>query len=358
VDPLHLEQLLVLPRQRVLGLAQDPHQRLLVELLERRDHGQPADELGDEPELQQVLGLHLFQQSTHRALVAPTDVGAEPHALHADAAPDDVVEPDERAAADEEDVRGVDLEELLLRVLAAALRRHAGGGPFDDLEESLLDPLARDVTRDRGVVPLARDLVDLVDVDDAALALLDVVVGILEQREDDVLDVLTHVARLGEAGGIGDRERHLEEACQRLGQERLARPRGTDQQDVGLLQLDVARDQLGIDALVVVVHRDGEDLLRTLLADDVLIEDLLDLRRLRHRRRRGQGLFLVAFLGDDVVAEIDALVADVDRRPRDQLAHLVLALAAERADEIARPVIPVLCHRRPLRPSSSRDGSR
>ena len=38
---------------------------------------------------------------------------------------DDLVEPGERAAADEQDVRRVDREELLVRMLAPALRRHA-----------------------------------------------------------------------------------------------------------------------------------------------------------------------------------------------------------------------------------------
>ena len=51
----------------------------------------------------------------------------------------------------------------------------------------------------RRVVALARDLVDLVDVDDAALRPLDVVVGVLQQVDDDVLDVLADVAGLGEA---------------------------------------------------------------------------------------------------------------------------------------------------------------
>jgi hypothetical protein len=36
---------------------------------------------------------------------------------------------------------------------------------------------------------------------------------------------------------------------------------------------------------------------------------------------------------DDVVAQVDALVADEHRRAGDQLLHLVLALAAERAVE-------------------------
>ncbi len=97
-----------------------------------------------------------------------------------DAALDDLVEPDEGAAADEQDVGGVDLQEVLLRVLAPALGRHVGDRALDDLEQRLLHALTRHVARDGGVVALAADLVDLVDVDDAALRALDVVVGVLQ----------------------------------------------------------------------------------------------------------------------------------------------------------------------------------
>src|SRR5690606_18350025 len=37
------------------------------------------------------------------------------------------------------------------------------------------------------------------------------------------------------------------------------------------------------------------------------------------------------FFADDVIAEVDALVANEHRRPRDELADFVLALVAERA---------------------------
>ncbi len=75
-------------------------------------------------------------------------------------------------------------------MLAAALGRHVGHGPLEDLEQRLLHALAGDVPGDRRVLALACDLVHLVDVDDAALALLDIVAGGLQQLEDDVLDVL------------------------------------------------------------------------------------------------------------------------------------------------------------------------
>jgi hypothetical protein len=46
------------------------------------------------------------------------------------------------------------------------------------------------------------------------------------------------------------------------------------------------------------------------------------------RGRRGQ------LLVDDLVAEVDALVADVDAGPGDQLLDLTLRLAAEAAEEL------------------------
>ena len=152
---------------------------------------------------------------------------------------DDLVEADEGAAADEQDVGGVDLDELLVRMLAAALRRHVATVPSRIFSSACCTPSPRDVAGDRRVVALAADLVDLVDVDDAALRLLLVVAGRLVELEDDVLDVLADVAGLGEGGGVGDGERHREQPGQRLGEQRLARAGGADQEDVRLLQLDV-----------------------------------------------------------------------------------------------------------------------
>src|SRR4030095_6656027 len=94
---------------------------------------------------------------------------------------DDLVEAVERSAADEKYVRGVHLHEFLVRVLAAALRGYGGDRSLDQLEQRLLHALARHVARDRRIVGLARDLVDLIDVYDAALRLLHVVVAFLQQ---------------------------------------------------------------------------------------------------------------------------------------------------------------------------------
>jgi septum formation inhibitor-activating ATPase MinD len=67
-----------------------------------------------------------------------------------------------------------------------------------------------------------REIVDLVDVDNAALRALDVVVGGLQQLENDVLDVLADITRFGQRGRIRHRERHIEDPGERLRQQRLA----------------------------------------------------------------------------------------------------------------------------------------
>ncbi len=219
-------------------------------------------------------------------------------------------------------------------MLASALRRHTGHRAFDQLEQGLLHALTRHITGDRRVVGLARDLVDLVDVDNAPLRTLDIVVAALQQLEHDVFDVFADIAGLGQRGGIGHHERHIEHARQRLCQQGLARAGRTDQQDVALGQFDIVL--LGFflvpQALVVVVDGNRQRALGRFLPNHVVVEIGLDLRRCRQ--------FALGVLGDcacrqfvanDLVAQLDAFVADKHRRTGNQLLHLVLALAAEGA---------------------------
>jgi hypothetical protein len=78
------------------------------------------------------------------------------------------------------------------------------------------------------------------------------------------------------------------------------------------------------------MDRDREYLLGVVLTDDIVVEDLADLLRGRNlvARFRQRGLVLLA---DDVHAKLDAFVTNEDGRPGNELAHLVLALAAEGA---------------------------
>jgi hypothetical protein len=186
-------------------------------------------------------------------------------------------------AADEEDVPGVDLDVFLVRMLAPGLRRNVRNGALDNLQERLLHAFTGDVTRDARVVRLPRDLVDLIDVDDAALGAGDIA-RVLDQAEEDVLDILTDIPGLCQRGGVGDGEGDIQDARERLGKVGLAGAGRADEEHVALLQLDIVL-QLGVDALVMVVDGDGEDLLRPVLPDDVVVEVLIEGLRRRDIRR-------------------------------------------------------------------------
>ena len=167
-------------------------------------------------------------------------LAAEAQRFLANAVFDDGGQAVEGAAADEEDVGGVDLDELLMGMLAAALRGHAGHGSFQNFQKGLLYALAAHVAGDGGVFALAGDLIDFVDIDDAPLGQLNVVVRILDQPQQDVLHILAHVARFRQAGGISDGEGHLQELGQRLGQKRLAGTGGAHHQNIALLKLQLS----------------------------------------------------------------------------------------------------------------------
>src|SRR3954447_7465156 len=328
---LHVEQLGILLYQGVLGLDEDLDERRFVEIEQGCNHRQSADEFWNQPELQQVFGFAMLEHLAGFPLVRSGDVSAKAHRLALHAVRDDLLETRKGAAANEQDVRGVDLEEFLLRVFAATLRRNARGSPFHQLQQRLLNALARHVARDRRIVRLAADLVDLVDVDDPALRLLDIAIRSLEQLQADVFDVLADVAGLRQGRRIGHCKRHVEDPGKGLRQKRLAAAGRSDQQDVRFGELDVVSGFRPMrEALVVVVDGDGEHALRAVLTDHIIVENLADLGWGRNSvtclDERGLGFF-----ANDIVAKLDALIADEDGWAGNQLPDLVLRLAAERA---------------------------
>ena len=171
---------------------------------------------------------------------------------------------------------------------------------------------------------------------------LHVVVRGLQQLEDDVLDVFADVSRLGQRRRVGDRERHIETLRQRLREVGLPGSGRPEHEDVALGDLDffgllIGSLELTLCAhpLVVVVHGDRQCALRLVLTDDVFVEELEDLARLRQIDLGDfavSGRFGHALL-DDLVAQLDALVADVHTGASDQLLDLFLALPAEGALE-------------------------
>src|SRR5215213_2127043 len=104
----------------------------------------------------------------------------EAQRLVAQAPSDHLFESDKSAPAQEENVGCVNWEKLLVRMLAASLRWNVGDSPFKNLQKRLLHALAGHIARDRRVLILAANLVDLVDVNDALLRAFDVAVRCLQ----------------------------------------------------------------------------------------------------------------------------------------------------------------------------------
>ena len=255
-----------------------------------------------------------------------TLVGQESKAFFAHPPLDELLQTYKSAAADEQDVGSVNLDEFLVRMLAASLRRHVRHRPLEDLEESLLHTFSRYVARDGRILVLAGDLVDLVDINDALLALFLIAAGILEQFENDILDVLSHVTGFRQCGCVDNGERHRQHLGQRLRQQRFAGSGRADQQHVALLQLQVATLLRDFQAFVVVVDCYGELLLGDLLADDIKIKKLFYFQWFRQLVADRGGHDIV---GDDFIADVHALVADIYRRPCNELLYVILAFGAE-----------------------------
>ena len=78
----------------------------------------------------------------------------------------------------------------------------------------------------------------------------------------------------------------------------------------------------------MIVHSDGQFLLRSILSDDVLIKESLDLGRLGKMYVSGRRLIVLIFI-DNVLTHADTLVTDEDSGPRDQFSNVILTLITE-----------------------------
>src|SRR5208337_2745062 len=334
-DILKLEKALVLLQERVLGFRENFHERALVQIAHDAGNGQAPHKFGDQAVADEVAGLHLFENLGIAALRrGGSGVGVKTQRMLANAAFDDLLQPDEGPTAYKQDIRRVHRGKFLVRVLAATLRRHVGNGAFENLEQGLLHALAADIAGDGGILVLLGDLVDFVDIDDALLGLLHIAIGGLQELQDDVLDVLTDVAGFGKGGGVHDGEWNVEHAGKGLRNERLARARGTDQDNIGLAEFHFTGLFVEENALVVVVNGHGEFFLGAILTNDVAIEELLDFGGPGQAARGSGGLFALLVFQNGL-ANAHTLIADVRarivRRGTDQLLYLLLSLVAKGA---------------------------
>ncbi|MNN01908.1 hypothetical protein D3C81_1145420 [compost metagenome] len=252
----------------------------------------------------------------------------------ADPAFDHLLQTIKRAAANEQNIRRIDLDKFLMRMFTSALRRNGSDRTFQNFQQRLLHAFAGNVAGNRRILRFTRHFIDFVDVNDAAFRFFHIIISSLNQLQEDILDVFADIAGFGQGSRICDRERYIQDFRHRLGKEGFPRTRRTEQQNVTLLQLDILDLALRVHPLVVVVNRNGQRFLRLLLADDVLVQNIADFLGLRNFLEIQ--FFLVAKLFfHDFRAQLNAFVAYINAGSGNKLAYLFLRFAAERAFQLS-----------------------
>jgi hypothetical protein len=94
-------------------------------------------------------------QSVFVFVVFARDLGPKAHATLATRSPNHVFKTVERAAADKQDVGGIDLNQLLLGTIARTVRSDGRVLALEELEQRLLNTLAADIARHRGTATFA-----------------------------------------------------------------------------------------------------------------------------------------------------------------------------------------------------------
>ena len=226
-------------------------------------------------------------------------------------------------------------------MLSAAVRRNVRESSLDDLQQRLLYALTADIAGDGRIFALTGDLIDLIDIDDAALGTFNIVICRLYELEKDVFHIFTDVARLCQRGRVGDGEGNIQRSGKRLRKQRLAHTRRSEQKHVAFGKIVAVIARKG--SLVVIVYRYAERDLGVVLTDDIFVKDSLDLLGLQKRGEillghlwSGRMMIIavaldLARLLDDVHAKLDAAVADIRTAARDQPGHHILRFSAEGA---------------------------
>ena len=324
----------------VLGLGQDPHQRLRIQRLQGGDHRHTSHQFGDQTVLHQILRDDLPQQRTILTGFLRLYLIAKAQRAGADPLFDRLGDAVKGTAQNEQDIGGVDLNELLLGVLPSAVGRHVGDRSFQDLQQRLLHALAADIPGNGWIFAAAGDLIDLIHIDDPPLRPFHVVVRRLNEPQENVFHILAHISGLGQGRGIRNGKGHVQRPCQRLCQRCLSHTGGTQQQHIAFAQLRIGLAAV-INALIVIIHRHGQGDLCFVLSDDVFIQLFFDFTGCRQLfgdlrfcslfRRLTPAFRRRALLVQQRFAQINTLVADIDAGTGDQTLHFPLPLSAKGA---------------------------
>ncbi len=92
----------------------------------------------------------------------------------------------------------------MVRVLAPTRGRDRGHRALQNLQKGLLNPFSADIAGYGWILRFARDLIDLIDIDNAVLSAFDIVIRRLDQLQQDIFHILSHISGFGQARRIRD----------------------------------------------------------------------------------------------------------------------------------------------------------
>ena len=181
LNAVHLEQSLVLLDYRILGLRKYLNECVLIKSLKRYTDRHTPYKLGDYAVFHKVFRLNLFKKLIYILFVTRLDLGIKSYGLLVKPVLYYLIKSFKSTAADKEDIGGIYLYELLVRMLPSSLRRNRCHGSFYYLKECLLNAFTRYIPCDRYVLTLPRYLVYLIDIDDAVFGTLDIIIRSLDK---------------------------------------------------------------------------------------------------------------------------------------------------------------------------------
>ena len=175
---------------------------------------------------------------------------------------------------------------------------------------------------------------------------LNIIIRGLNQLQQNIFHILSHVAGLGQRGRVRNSERYIQHAGKRLRQQRLSGSGRPQHKNIALLQLHIAffsREN----SFIVIIDRNRQNLFRFLLPDHILIQKLLDLHRLHEvNLPAARYAFLSEFLINNFRADSHAVVTDISSSgPVNQFFYLVLAFSTKGAVKLH--IISLVCHSSP-----------
>ena len=135
---VEFQKLLILLHDRALGSV-----RILIKAsLSRRSSGnrdrKSSYQLRDQTIFHKILRKYLMEQDIHIILMLLCDLCIKSNGLSVKTGLNDLINSLKCSAADEQDIRRINLDQLLMRMLSSALRRYRCNSSLYDLKKRLL----------------------------------------------------------------------------------------------------------------------------------------------------------------------------------------------------------------------------